>query len=577
MPRTSLPFPNKEVNLDPDHLLQCQFYSLLSEPLKEVVQSQHHLLAYLHLVPVGEVGIPDYYSELSRDLRTLKQPNLIYPVSDQVFTHVYSDPNSGAERDLHISVEPTLTLNMEPLMLKVEQRLVDMVEEIGQAETDEEKAQVMVSCIDRICAARNGGAPRARLFGGKGNGQIVVTPLELDAIKYLILRDKIGMGALQPLLLDRYIEDISCSGVGHVFVEHKIFKSLQSALVFSSLDELDEFVIRMGERIRKPVTVRAPIVDATLPDGSRINIVYGRDVSKRGSNFTIRKFSDTPYSILQLIDWGTMDYLMAAYLSLVIEEGMNVFVSGETASGKTTTLNALTTFIPPDAKIVTIEDTPELKVPHANWIREVTKGGMKKGGEGDVAGIDMFDLLKAGLRQRPDSILVGEIRGAEGSIAFGAMQTGHAVMSTFHAGSVPKLIQRITGEPINVPKSYMDNLNIVIIQTSVRLPDGTLGRRVVSINEIVGYERSSDTFSWVEMFRWNSAKDTFAFPGDLKSYILEQKICVKRGIPHQKKRMIYAQLRRRARILERLHKERGVTNFYELLQVLAEAQRAGIF
>jgi len=576
MPQTSLPFPDQEVNLDPEHLLQCQFFSLLSEPFKEAVQSQNHLLAYLHLVPVGEVGIPDYYSKLSRDLRTLKERNLIYPVSDQVFTHIYTDPSSAAGRDLYISVEPTLTLNMEPLMLRVERRLIDMVEEVGRAETDEEKAEVLLSCIDRICIAGNGSASRPRWFGRRNGDKIQVTPLELDAIKYLILRDKIGMGVLQPLLLDRYIEDISCSGVGHVFVEHKIFRSVQSALVFSSLDELDEFVIRLGERIRKPVTVRDPIVDATLPDGSRINIVYGRDVSKRGSNFTIRKFSDTPYSILQLIEWGTMDYLMAAYLSLVIEEGMNLFVSGETASGKTTTLNALTTFIPPDAKIVSIEDTPELKVPHTNWIREVTKGGMKAS-EGDTAAIDMFDLLKAGLRQRPDSIIVGEIRGAEGAIAFGAMQTGHAVMSTFHAGSVPKLIQRITGNPINVPKSYMDNLNIVIIQTSVRLPDGTLGRRVVTINELVGYDRSSDTFSWVEMFRWNSATDTFAFPGDLKSYILEQKICIKRGIPHHKKRTIYAQLRRRARILERLHKERGITDFYELLQVLAEAQRAGVF
>ena len=574
MPQARLPFPNEGLDLDAEHLLQCSLYRLLPSSFQEVVQRQNHLLLYLHLVPLGEVGIPDYYTELSRNLRKLKQRNLIYPVHDNVFTHIYTNPDSAGERDLYISVEPSLTLDVEPLVQQVELRLVDMVYEISEAETDEEKTQVLLSCVDRICTTNNGGGSRWRWFGRRNGDKMHVTPLQLEAIKYLIVRDKIGMGVLQPLLQDKYIEDISCSGVGHVFIEHKIFRSLKSTLFFSSLDELDEFVIRMSERVKRPVTVRDPIVDATLPDGSRLNIVYGRDVSRRGSNFTIRKFSETPYSILELIEFGTMDYLMAAYLSIVIEEGMNLFVSGETASGKTTTLNALTTFIPPDAKIVSIEDTPELQVPHDNWIREVSKGMAKGQGGSEVT---MFELLRAGLRQRPDIIIVGEIRGKEGAVAFQAMQTGHAVMSTFHAGSVPKLIQRITGDPINVPKSYMDNLNVVIIQTSVRLADGTLGRRVIGINEIVGYEAGSDSFSWVEVFRWNSAEDTFEFPGDLNSYLLEQKIAAKRGIAPSNKRVIYAQLRRRARILERLHKEKGISNFYELLKVLAEAQRAGIF
>ena len=287
---------------------------------------------------------------------------------------------------------------------------------------------------------------------------------ELEALKYVTVRDKIGLGILQPLLSDTYIEDISCSGVGCIYVEHKVFRSLETAITFTDFDELDEFVLRLAERIKKPVTYANPIVDAVLPDGSRINIVYGRDVSKRGSNFTIRRFSETPFSILELIDFGSLNYEMAAYLSLIIEEGMNVFVSGETASGKTTLLNALTTFIPVDAKVVTVEDTPEVQVPHGNWIREVVSQ-VKKGQEG--AGVTMFDLLKAALRQRPNEIIVGEIRGAEGLIAFQAMQTGHAVMATFHASTVEKLIQRLTGSPISVPKTYVDNLNVVVIQSAV--------------------------------------------------------------------------------------------------------------
>ena len=332
-------------------------------------------------------------------------------------------------------------------------------------------------------------------------------------------------------------------------------------------------MLRLSERIKKPVTFRNPIVDATLPDGSRINIVYGGDVSKRGSNFTIRKFSETPMSILELRAFGTLDYLMAAYLSIVISEGMNLFVSGETASGKTTLLNAITVFIDPNAKIVSIEDTPELQVPHPNWIREVTRVA-KPGEEG--SGIDMFDLLKAALRQRPNEIIIGEIRGEEGLIAFQAMQTGHSCMATFHAASVEKLIQRLTGSPISVPKTYIDNLNVVVIQSAVKLPNGKLGRRAVSISEIIGYDSVDGTFSFAEIFRWDPVNDTFEFVGDMNSYLLEQKIAPKRGIPPSKKREIYAVLRRRARVLEKLN-DSGVTNYHEFYKVIAKAQRDGVF
>ena len=183
---------------------------------------------------------------------------------------------------------------------------------------------------------------------------------------------------------------------------------------------------------------------------------------------------------------------------------MNTFVSGETASGKTTILNAISTFIPPNAKIVSIEDTPELQVPHQNWIREVVRGG----GE-NSASVTMFDLLVAALRQRPEEIVIGEIRGAEGAIAFQAMQTGHACMATFHAASVEKLIQRLTGNPINVPKTYVDNLNMVVIMSAVRLPDGSPGRRCLSISEIIEYDPQSKSFGFIEVYKCNQPTDEY--------------------------------------------------------------------
>jgi archaeal flagellar protein FlaI len=174
-------------------------------------------------------------------------------------------------------------------------------------------------------------------------------------------------------------------------------------------------------------------------------------------------------------------------------------------------------------------------------------------------------------------IIIGEIRGAEGLIAFQAMQTGHGVMATFHAASVEKLIQRLTGDPINVPKTYVDALNVVLIQCMVRLPNGKSARRVISISEIIGYDSVSNSFSFIHAFLWNQALDKFEFHGDKNSYILEEKIAPKKGIPPEKKRNIYNELNRRARILERLHKEKGVTDFYELLGVLNTARKEGVF
>jgi len=571
MPEVKLPFSEKnKVDRHDEDFFQCSLYQMLPKPTQEVSRRYPHLLEYLHMVPIGEAGIPQYYSRLPQKMQELSHPNLIYPVTDGIFTHIYPDFHDG--RNTYISIEPVLTQDLDSLMLEVEKRLLDMADSLTNINTNEEKKQALLRCIDQICTTE---LPRKGIFNlsGRRNGKLRITRRQLEGIKYLIVRDKIGLGVLESMVHDSYVEDISCSGMGTLFIEHKIFHSLKTTVSFSGFEELDEFVLRLSERIKKPVSFHSPIVDATLPDGSRINIVYGRDISKRGSNFSIRKFSEVPLSVMELIELGTLNYKMAAYLSIVIGEGMNVFVSGETASGKTTSLNALTTFIHPNAKIVSIEDTPELQVPHKNWIREVVQTDKEQ----SDTGVTMFDLLKAALRQRPNEIIVGEIRGPEGNIAFQAMQTGHSVMATFHAASVEKLIQRLTGNPISVPKTYIDNLNVICIQSAVKLPTGKVGRRMLSINEIVGYDPQSQSFSFVEIFHWNAVDDTFEFTGDMNSYLLEQKIAVKLGIPAYKKRRIYSELDRRAKILEKLHKDQGVSGFFELLQVLAKAQREGLF
>ena len=252
---------------------------------------------------------------------------------------------------------------------------------------------------------------------------------------------------------------------------------------------------------------------------------------------------------------------------------MSLFMSGETASGKTTSMNALTTFISPESKIVSIEDTPELIIPHKNWTREVSKGKGK--GEGEGGDVTMFDLLRAALRQRPNMIMVGEIRGVEGSVAFGAMQTGHPVMSTFHAATVEKLIQRLTGDPILIPKTFIDNLNLVVIQSAVRRPDGAMVRRQLNVSELVGYDPSSGGFSFVEVFTWDPVTDTHEFTGKGSSFLLENKIATMLGIPEHKKAQIYMEVDKRAKILERLHKA-GYTDFIELFNMITKLKKQGL-
>jgi flagellar protein FlaI len=539
-------------------------FSKLSPELQEACNNSPFLAEYVRRLPIDEIGAPDFYETPSRSLGGLEYRNLIYGIKEGLFVHMYPDPLGT--RDHLVAIEPHVVVDIEDRLRQVDERLVAWAEQIGQIEDKEEKKAFLLELIDKICTTT---PPQS----GKKTNKLVLTQMEMEAVRYRVIRDKVGLGVLQPLLLDPNIEDISCSGVGHIFIEHKIFKSVQSSITFTDHDDVDEFAVWLGEWIKSPVTVRNPLVDAVLPDGSRINIVYGREISKRGSNFTIRKAPGTPLSVLELIEFKSLDYTMAAYLSLMLESSLNTFVVGATASGKTTLLNAITTFIQPEAKIVTIEDTPEVQVPHNNWLQESTRHG---GGGQQGSDVGMFELLKAALRQRPEMIIVGEIRSTEAVVAFQAMQTGHGVMSTFHAASVEKLIQRLTGEPINIPKTYIDNLNLAIIQSAVRLANGKSGRRVMSINEIIGYDPVSRSFSFLEAFRWNPATDEFEFPGYMNSYLLENIIATKRGIPPHKRKSIYDEVKRRAKILEKLHKEKGVTDYYELFQILTEARKQNL-
>lgn len=540
----------------------CSLLSQLEGSFAKVVEEHPHLHRYLHdfVKSRSALGLPVYIEKLTRELGRTKKYNYLYPIGGGMFIHVYKSQQEAY--GTYHPIEPRLPESVRSLIFKVEELIALRIDDEYAEKIQRARQETLLAIFDEV-VKKDESLPKDAIRRGKNS--LVLGSYVYEYLKYEFIREKIGLGHLEPFIKDPYIEDISCDGLGPVFVEHKIFKSMKSTVEFKSQEELDSFIIRLCERIGRPVSPRRPIVDASLPDGSRINVVYGNDVSRRGSNFTIRKFSSTPLSITQLIKFGTMTAQMAAYLWMLLEAGMSIFVCGETASGKTTTLNAITVFIKPTAKIITIEDTPEVVVPHPNWISEVTRRG-----ESESSSIELFDLLKAALRQRPNYIIVGEIRGREGNVAFQAMQTGHPVMATFHAADMQKLIQRLTGDPINIPPAYIDNLNAVVFQNAVDSPrTGQRERRVTAICEIIGIDPVEKTYNFIEVFSWDPATDTHSFRGVGNSYLLEYKIAPMKGLSAREARKIYDELEVRTYILQKMVEE-GIFDYWDVYRVISK-------
>jgi flagellar protein FlaI len=565
--------PSTSHMLDALQLKQTTSIQPISRDLNDAMRRNPHLRTYVY-GEANRLGIPPFHKTLSREMRSWDNPHLIYPVGDPIFIHIFPDKNIKTRRVYRV-VEPRLALTKASLLQKVESRIVAQIDERLEVETQEDKLEILMEMLDKVVSIRGSGSPetesvglldRFSLFGGASLQKVPVTRLEYEVIRYLLRKNRIGLGILEPLIRDPYIEDISCDGIGPIFLEHKIFQSLACDFGFDDKESLNQFALWLSERSGKQATHRTPIVDTILSDGSRLNLVYGDDVSMKGTNFTIRKFSATPLPVTKLISFGTMDARLAAYLWMLMREGMNLFVCGETASGKTTTLTAITCFIKSTAKIVSIEDTPEVQLPHENWIREVTRASQR-----EESTVGMFELLKSALRQRPNYIIIGEIRGVEGNIAFQAMMTGHPVLSTFHSASVQKTVQRLTGHPILVPKTHVTNLNAILIQNAIYDATGQMKRRVTSVNEIVSYNPATDSFSFVESFHWEPGEDKFFFRAEANSYLLE-KIGMTRGYSARELSVIYDELNERAKFLQSLT-DSGLSDYREFFHRIIEADK----
>ncbi|MDP6869988.1 MAG: type II/IV secretion system ATPase subunit [Candidatus Poseidoniaceae archaeon] len=359
---------------------------------------------------------------------------------------------------------------------------------------------------------------------------------------YYLRRDLVGYGQMDVLMNDANVEDISLDGTNvPIFAYHRKFESVETTCVWTTDEELESYVIKLAQRCGKHISVAEPLLDATLMDGSRIVMKLGHEISTRGSAFCIRRFRDDPFSPCDIIAFRTLSSLMGAYLWISFQNEVPMLFVGGTASGKTTTLNAMCIFIPWQMKIVSIESTREVNIPQPNWVPGLTRQGF--GGESNEGEIGEFELLKAALRERPEYIIVGEIRGAEAYVLFQAMATGHCAYSTVHADSVPSLVHRLENKPIDIPRVLLPALEACAIQIQTRI-NGRRVRRTKQIVEIVGIDPNSMEVITNEVFRWNVGNDDFIFSG--KSYVLE-KIMVKINFSQDEMRR---ELRTRKRILE---------------------------
>ncbi|EWG06566.1 MAG: type II secretion system protein E [Candidatus Aramenus sulfurataquae] len=482
------------------------------------------------------------------EYRGSKVFNIVYKVSDLIYVHALSKRSEDGYYQ-YIVIEPP-----RPNLKVLEDVEIQFAKAINYKESVPEsidqKEKKMREILQKILQKNK-------------------IKFNRDYIIYHFIRDKLYLGPIEPLIRDPYIEDISLPGLGHVYIVHKLFGPMRTSIKIESREELDDLIITLSEKTLRPVSHNRPIVDASLPDGSRVTFVYGSEISRRGSNMTIRKFTKVPISITQLISFGTMSPLLAAYLWMMVEEGMNVFICGEAASGKTTTLNAISVFIPPNMEIVTIEDTPELTLPHQDWIAEVTR---ETRGEGSIK---LFDLLRAALRQRPNFILVGEIRDREGNVAFQAMQAGHSVMSTFHAANIRTLVQRLTGYPIEVPKSYINNLNIAIFQSIVYDKKGNLARRVIEVDEIIDIDPATNDVIYAPVFTYDPVHDKINFAGKGSSYLIENKITVRRGIDRRNVGVLYEELNQRANFLKSLV-DNKIFNYFQVWDWILKSKQIGL-
>lgn len=490
-------------------------------------------------LPGFRLGSPERIVELP-DIDDVSKMNVIYPLLEP-FSYAQIKWDDEQKILVYDVIEPVLNDAEKKMLDRVSEALIQLVEVGFVGMKNKSKA------VEYLQMQTN------KVLKDYG---IVLTPNQYIRIMYYIYRNFVGFNEIDGLMLDPNIEDISCDGVNTpVFVLHRKYNSVRTNIAFESLDRLREFVIKLSERSGRYVSYAEPILDGTLPDGSRISATIAGDVATRGPTFTIRKFGEKPLSPVEQITTATVSAEMLAYYWYLAEYGANILFVGPTATGKTTFLNTVCMFIPPEKKIVSIEDTREIRIPHEHWVPGLARTGFgiptptgEKYGE-----VTMFDLLRESFRQNPDYVIVGETRGKEAYVMFQGMASGHTSFSTFHANSVESVIKRLTSPPIDLAATLIESLNVITIMSHTAEKSK---RKVREVVEIISVDPATNEVKTNLVFLWNPSTDTFERVND--SQIITRLVDARGASIDEAKEDI----QRRKEVLEWLV-SKGITDYLE--------------
>ncbi len=428
-------------------------------------------------------------------------------ISPYTSVHIYWDAKAG---ELVYNIEePVLDNNEKSLLITLERSLGEMINVNVLVDKTKESIIEYIDKTSRLLIEELG---------------LNVSEESYKKIFYYLFRDFVGLNEIEPLIRDFFIEDIECNGINTpIYIVHRLYRNMKTNLKFDSIDKLSSFIEKLAQRCGKYVSYAEPLLDGSLPDGSRVNATYTQDVTSKGPTFTIRKFTKIPWTPIQLLNLKTLSPEMLSYFWILLEHKSNILISGGTSSGKTTLLNAIAFFIPPEARVVSIEDTREIRLPRENWLPSVARTALDSVGK--TGEVDLFSLLKNSFRQNPDYVIVGEVRGKEAFVLFQGMASGHSSISTMHADSVDTLVKRLETPPINLSPTLLNTLDCVAVMTHAVIQRQQT-RRLREIIEIINVDDKGIALTNTP-FIWNAREDVFYFKRDSKVF---EKIARKYGL-----------------------------------------------
>jgi len=461
-------------------------------------------------------------------------------ISPFAFVHIYWDPK--LYEVVYDIEEPILTEEEEKYREQMTEAMRDV---INFYKVVEEKPDALLEYIDK----------RFKIFAAEFGWNLSYETYR--KIYYYLCRNFIGFNEVEPILRDYFIEDIECNGIDSpIYIVHRIYRNLKTNVIFKKEGQLESFVEKLAQRCGKYISYASPILDGSLPDGSRVNATYTKDITSKGPTFTIRKFTKKPWTPIQLVGFNTLSPEMLAYLWILVQYKMNLLITGGTASGKTTLLNAVAFFIPPEARVVSIEDTRELNLPRENWLPSVSRTSTGANEKNDIT---LFTLLKSSFRQNPDYVIVGEVRGKEASVLFQGMASGHSSISTMHADSVDTLIKRLETPPIELSPTLVNVLDCVCIMTHA-IVNKKETRKLKEIVEITKVNSNGIALTNTP-FMWNPMEDSFYFKRNSQVF---EKISKRYGIRVDE---LELEFRRRVQLIYSLHQKK-ILKFEEIQEVI---------